>query len=83
MSYTYTTKMTSMKTFLERIKSKELGIPDKVTIAYLESIGYKSTNDRPIIRVLKSIGFIDANAVPTQDFKDFRTEKSGQVMAQP
>lgn len=81
MSYTYTTKQVSLKKFLERVKSKELGVPDKVTLAYLESIGYKSTNDRPIIRVLKSVNFLDGSGVPTQDFKDFRTGKSGQVMA--
>jgi hypothetical protein len=82
MSYTYTTKVGSLKAFLNRIKSKELGVPDKVTIKYLESVGYKSTNDRPVVRVLKSIGFVDkSSGVPTQRFKDFRTAKSKQVMA--
>jgi len=82
MSYTYTTKVGSLKAFLNRIKSKELGVPDKVTIKYLESIGYRSTNDRPIVRVLKSLGFVDqSSGVPTQRFKDFRTAKSKQVMA--
>lgn len=82
MSYNYVVKTGTLKAFLERVKSKDLEVPDKVTIAYLESIGYKSTNDRPIIRVLKSIDFIDGNGVPTQKFKDFRTELSGQVMAE-
>jgi hypothetical protein len=81
LSYNYAVKTGSLKAFLERVKSKDLEVPDKVTIAYLESIGYKSTNDRPIIRVLKSIGFIDGNAIPTSKFKDFRTD-SGQVMAE-
>jgi hypothetical protein len=82
MSYNYAIKTGTLKAFLERVKSKDLEVPDKVTVAYLESIGYKSTNDRPIIRVLKSIDFIDGNGVPTQKFKDFRTEISGQVMAE-
>ena len=81
MSYTYAVKTGSLKKFLERVKSKDLGVPDKVSIAYLASVGYKSSNDRPIIRVLKSINFIDRSGVPTQAFKDFRTERSGQVMA--
>jgi hypothetical protein len=81
MSYNYTTKTGSLKTFLERVKTKELGVPDKVTQAYLESINYKSTHDRTLIRVLKSIDFIDDSGVPTQAFKDFRTDKSRQVMA--
>jgi hypothetical protein len=73
--------MSSVKEILEKVKSKELGVPDRVTQDYLESIGYKSKNDRPVINVLKSIGFLDANGVPTSDFKNFRTEKSEQVMA--
>lgn len=82
MSYTYTTKVGSLKAFLNKIKSKELGVPPKVTLQYLKSVGYKSTNDRPIVRVLKSIGFIDkSSGVPTKRFNDFRTDKSEQVMA--
>lgn len=81
MTYTYTTKMGTLREFLTRVKAKELGVPDKVTSRYLVSIGYKSTRDRPIVRILKSIGFIDNNSVPTESFADFRTAKSGQVMA--
>ncbi|MDH5449561.1 MAG: DUF5343 domain-containing protein, partial [Candidatus Bathyarchaeota archaeon] len=81
MSYTYTPKLGSLKEFLQRIKSKKLGVPDRVTTRYLVSIGYKSSNDRPIVRILQSIEFIDSNGVPTQSFNDFRTAKSKQVMA--
>jgi len=82
VSYNYAIKTGTLKAFLERVKSKELEVPNKITQAYIESIGYKSVNDRPIIRVLKSIDFIDSNGVPTQKFKDFRTEISRQVMAE-
>lgn len=81
MSYNYVVKQGTLKAYLERVKSKELEVPNKVTQAYLESIGYKSVNDRPIIRVLKSIDFIGDDGVPTQSFRDFRTETSGQIMA--
>ncbi len=81
MTYNYTTKTGSLKSFLQRLKTKELVVPDKVTQKYLESIKLKSTHDRTIIRVLKSINFIDDSGVPTQSFKDFRTEISKQVMA--
>ncbi|MCJ7430774.1 DUF5343 domain-containing protein [Candidatus Bathyarchaeota archaeon] len=66
---------------MNKIKTKQLGVPDRVNREYLQSIGYTSSNDFPIAAVLKSIGFIDGSNVPTQRFKDFRTEKSGQVMA--
>jgi len=66
---------------LQRVKSKEIGLPDKVNRDFLKSVGYKSGNDYAIITVLKSIGFINANNSPTQPFKDFRTEKAAQAMA--
>jgi hypothetical protein len=81
MSYTYIVKTGSLKEYLSKVKKRELGVPDKVNRSYLQSIGYTSSNDFPIISVLKSIGFIDGSNAPTQRFKDFRTEKAGQVMA--
>lgn len=81
MSFAYAIKTGTLKEFLHKVKSKELGVPDKVNRDYLKSIGYTSSNDLPIIRVLKSIGFIDKNNFPTQYFSDFRTEKSNQIMA--
>lgn len=81
MSFTYAIKTGSLKEFLQKVQFKELGIPDKVNRDYLKSIGYTSSNDLPLMRVLKSIGFIDKSNTPTQQFRDFRTEKSGQVMA--
>jgi len=81
MPYTYALKTGSLKEYLHKVKSKELSIPDKINREYLRSIGYTSSNDFPIIRVLQSIGFIDQSDVPTQNIKDFRTEKSGKVMS--
>lgn len=81
MSYTYAVKMGSLKEYLEKVKNKKLGVPDKVNREYLKSIGYRSSNDWYIPRVLKSINFIDKSNAPTQAFKDFRTEKSKQTMA--
>lgn len=81
MSFTYAIKTGALGEFLKKVKSKELGVPDRVNRDYLRSIGYTSSNDLPIIRVLKAIGFIDKSNIPTQYFRDFRTERSGQVMA--
>jgi hypothetical protein len=80
MLYNYTTKNGTLKLFLQRLKSKELVVPVKVTQKYLESINFKSSHDRTILRVLRSINFIDNSGVPTQSFKDFRTEKSSEIM---
>lgn len=81
MSYKYAVNTGNLKEFLQKVKSKAIGLPDKINSDFLKSVGYKSGNDYAIVTVLKSIGFIDANNSPTQPFKDFRTEKSGQAMA--
>jgi hypothetical protein len=81
MSYKYVVNTGNLKEFLQKMKSKHIGLPDKINSDFLKSVGYKSGNDYAMVTLLKSIGFIDANNSPTQPFKDFRTEKSGQVMA--
>ncbi|WP_150125551.1 DUF5343 domain-containing protein [Sphingomonas sp. LM7] len=49
------------------------GVPDKFTTKELPVWGYKSSNDRSVVGVLKHIGFIDASGVPQQLWKDART----------
>lgn len=39
--------------------------PKRFTFGFLESLGFKSTNDRLIIPVLKSLGFLAASGEPT------------------
>jgi hypothetical protein len=57
------------------------GIPGRVTSEFLKSLGFKSTNDRPIIAVLKGIGFLDPNGTPTQLYKAFRDKnKSANIL---
>lgn len=82
MPYSYAVKTSSLKKFLQKVKNKELGVPKKITQRYLESIGYKTKNDRRIISVFKSIDFLDDTGKPTQRFRDFRTEKARQVMTE-
>lgn len=40
-------------------------VPEKFTHAFLQALGYKSTNDRAFINVWKGLGFLDGNSVPT------------------
>ena len=80
VTYPYTVKVGSLRRFLQQIPS--IGVPEKLTIAVLGSLGYKSKNDRRIIGILKSIGFLDASGKPTENYLQFRnTEKSRGTMA--
>ncbi len=69
-----------MKDFFTKIPS--VAAPDRVTINWLSSVGFKSKNDRPMIGVLEFIGFT-ASKKPTDRWTAFRdNSQSARVMAE-
>ena len=57
--------------------------PKKFTTDHLKSIGFKSSNDRAILAVLKELGFLTDDGVPTQRYLDYRDQsRSELVMAE-
>ncbi|OGY56755.1 MAG: hypothetical protein A2119_01805 [Candidatus Colwellbacteria bacterium GWA2_46_10] len=71
--------MKSLKTVIQQIP--KTGVPAKFTQGHLKSMGYKSTNDRRIITVLKAIGFLDGSGTPTEAYKGYRGGGAETVMA--
>jgi hypothetical protein len=45
--------------------------PERFSTRFLERLDFKSTNDRLFINVLKELGFIDADGVPTDRYYEF------------
>ena len=74
MSYVYTTNPAKVKQFLETIQTA--GVPDKITIKTLESLGFKSTNDRPIVGIMKAVGFVSASGEPTKRWQQYRNKQT-------
>jgi hypothetical protein len=73
-------KSGSLRDFLKKLPT--MGVPEKFTIKHLESLGFKSPNDRPIISILKHIEFLDAEGKPTENYRAFRNTAKGKgVMA--
>lgn len=57
--------------------------PEAFTQRFIEGLGFKSTNDRLYISVLKGLGFLDANAVPTERYFRFLDQsESKKVFAE-
>jgi hypothetical protein len=56
--------------FMEAIQKAPA--PPRVTVEFLTNLGFKSTNDRAFIPVLKGLGFLDQTGVPTQLYRDYR-----------
>ena len=67
-----------IKSFFAKIQS--VGKPSKVTVKYLESIGFKSKNDRYIIPILKALGFLDSSGTPTELWQHYRNKTEGPII---
>lgn len=68
----YTPNPASIPKFLSHIQSA--GVPPKVSQQYLSSVGFKSSNDRYLLSVMKAIGFVDTSGIPTERWKEFRNK---------
>lgn len=77
--YPYTTVPGRLKILLS--KMKEVGVPSKATQQWLKSIGFKSSNDRSLLNILRFIGFIDSSQTPTEIWRSYRGAQHGQVLA--
>jgi hypothetical protein len=70
----------SLAKFLEAIKTA--GVPERVTFEFLKTLGFKSSNDRPIITIMKGIGFLDTDGKPTEQYKSYRSYDGAKVLGQ-
>lgn len=79
--FPYMTNPAKIKLFLEHVQTAKR--PPKVSRSYLESAGFKSKNDRPLITVMKFLGFLDSSGVPTNIWQHYRDPKrSKSVLAE-
>lgn len=57
--------------------------PDRFTQNFLESLDFKSSSDRLVIGVLKSIGFLDESGAPTDRYYQYLDQsQGGKVLAE-
>lgn len=62
---------------------QDAGVPPRFTNEFLKSLGFKSTNDRAFISVLKGIGFLDDSGSPTERYKSYKNKSEAKgVLAQ-
>lgn len=74
----YTTVPGKISALLNKIRT--VGIPAKVTNAWLKTIGFTSSNDGSLIGVLRLIGLIDASGVPTSRWNQYRGAKHKEIL---
>jgi Family of unknown function (DUF5343) len=77
----YLTSTKNLSSVLQAMQSAQA--PSQFTTRFLEGVGFSSSNDRLIIGVLKSLGFLDSEARP-QDryFRYLDQTQAAQVLAE-
>lgn len=69
----YLTYPKKTEQYFSRIK--EVEVPEKVTYDFLENVMlFKGNNDRYLISLLKKLGFLEPNGVPTDMYREYRNE---------
>jgi hypothetical protein len=77
----YTVKPGSIPAYFDAMLNAEA--PDRFSQKFLESLEFKSTNDRLFIGILKELGFLDADGVPKQRYYEFLDRsRSAKIVAE-
>jgi hypothetical protein len=81
ISTSYLTSLKNLKAILQSIQGAQA--PKTFSTRFLASLGYASTNDRLIIGVLKSLGFLSPEGTPTKRYYEYLDQtQSSRVLAQ-
>lgn len=76
----WTNKPNAIADYLEAIKQAQA--PERFSSKFLEGLGFKSTNDRKFIGILKDLGFLDADGKPTPRYFEYLDlSRSEEVLA--
>lgn len=76
--FPYLNRVGKTKDYFDKII--EAGTPSKVSNEWLESLGFKSHNDRYVIGVWKFLGFLDKSNVPTDLWKNYRDQTQSKTV---
>ncbi len=76
----YTTVPGRIKSLMEKIRS--VGVPERANRNWLMLIGFKSSNDRTMLSMLKFIEFVNAGGQPTDAWRAYRGPNHGEVLAE-
>jgi hypothetical protein len=72
----YTLKPGAIPAYFDALLQAEA--PQRFSIKFLEGLEFKSANDRLLIGLLKDLGFLDADAVPTKRYYEFLDRSQSQ-----
>ena len=76
----YMVSVSNLPDIMAKIRSA--GTPPKFTHDFLKSnLGFGSSNDRAVIKLLKALGFLTADGTPTARYNAYRGAEPGKAVA--
>ena len=78
IDYPYMISNNKIAPILEKIRSS--ATPEKFTQEWLKQLGFASSNDRAFIPLLKKLGFITDDGVPTQYYSKLRDVATAKIV---
>jgi Family of unknown function (DUF5343) len=76
-AYPYSTVPNRLREVLAKIPT--IGRPERATQAWLKGLGYTGGNDMSVLAVMRRVGIIGANGVPTGYWDALRTKSGSDV----
>ncbi len=78
LSQSYMQSTKNLPAIMEAIQ--DAGVPDKFSNEFLKTLGFSSSNDRSVISVLKSLGFLDTSGSPLPSYKAYKDKTSAKFV---
>jgi hypothetical protein len=78
--YPYANATNRIKELFSKIKGT--GVPGSINNEWLKTIGFTSSNDRKLLRILKFISFVDGSGKPTESWRKYRGSEEREVLAE-
>lgn len=77
----YTLKPSAIPEYFDAILGAEA--PERFSYKFIQNLGFTATTDRLLVGILKELGFLDSDAVPTKRYYEFLDRsRSKQVLAE-
>jgi hypothetical protein len=78
VSLPYLASNKNVSTLFAKIRSAK--VPDRFSQDYLKTtVGLKGSNDRPLIPLLRTLGFLDQSGAPTPAYRQLKSEESART----
>lgn len=77
-SVPYMPSVKNLTAILDKIQ--HAGVPEAFGYDFLRDLGFTSSNDRSVVKVLKYIGFLDSSGIPQTSYREFTNHTKAKAI---